>query len=131
MLDGADDLAAVGLHYCCSIPFEGVAERIVDGQKEPAVAALLDNRGSGALRKTIGIERPVDAVRRARLAREVGHRRGGKDHELVFLLCICWTARATPEFGMSRTTSTLSTSYHRRTSAAPTSGLFWWSPPTT
>src|SRR3954462_12741517 len=36
-------------------------------------------------------------------------------------------ARATPEFGTSKMASTLSTSYHWRATAEPTSALFWWS----
>src|SRR5215510_15444268 len=41
---------------------------------------------------------------------------------------VIWlTARATPELGTSTITSTLSTSYHCRAMAEPTSGLFWWS----
>jgi hypothetical protein len=43
----------------------------------------------------------------------------------------CCTASATAEFGMSMTMSTRSVSIQRRARAAPTSGLFWWSPPTT
>ena len=40
---------------------------------------------------------------------------------------IWFTASATPELGVSTMTSTLSTSYHWRATAEPTSGLFWWS----
>src|SRR6185503_13284157 len=40
---------------------------------------------------------------------------------------IWFTANATPEFGTSTITSTLSVSYHWRAIAEPTSGLFWWS----
>ena len=41
---------------------------------------------------------------------------------------VIWlTASATPEFGTSTMTSTLSVSYHWRAIAEPTSGLFWWS----
>jgi hypothetical protein len=41
---------------------------------------------------------------------------------------VIWlTASATPEFGTSTMTSTLSTSYHWRAMLEPTSGLFWWS----
>src|SRR5262245_22388675 len=40
---------------------------------------------------------------------------------------IWFTASATPEFGVSKIASTLSTSYHWRAIAEPTSGLFWWS----
>src|SRR5215831_19497888 len=42
-------------------------------------------------------------------------------------LVIWLTASATPEFGTSTITSTLSVSYHWRAIAEPTSGLFWWS----
>src|SRR5678815_3324674 len=41
---------------------------------------------------------------------------------------VIWlTASATPEFGTSTITSTLSVSYHWRAIAEPTSALFWWS----
>ncbi len=40
-------------------------------------------------------------------------------------LVIWLTASATPEFGTSTITSTLSVSYHWRAIAEPTSGLFW------
>jgi hypothetical protein len=41
---------------------------------------------------------------------------------------VIWlTASATPEFGTSTITSTLSVSYHCRAIAEPTSALFWWS----
>ncbi len=46
---------------------------------------------------------------------------------LPFSLVIWLTASATPEFGVSTITSTLSVSYHWRAIAEPTSGLFWWS----
>src|SRR5512140_3144875 len=50
---------------------------------------------------------------------------------LFFSFVISLTASATPEFGVSTTTSTPSSSYHLRTICEPTSGLFRWSPPTT
>ena len=50
---------------------------------------------------------------------------------LFFSLVMVLTASATEEVGTSTTTSTLSTSYHWRTTLEPTSGLFWWSANTT
>src|ERR671912_531074 len=45
-----------------------------------------------------------------------------------FLSRVIWlTASATPEFGTSTITSTLSASYHCRAICEPTSALFWWS----
>src|SRR5712692_4410677 len=45
---------------------------------------------------------------------------------------VIWlTASATPELGTSTIRSTLSTSYHCRAMAEPTSALFWWSAATT
>jgi hypothetical protein len=42
-------------------------------------------------------------------------------------LAISLMASATPEFGTSTITSTLSTSNHWRPMFEPTSALFWWS----
>src|SRR4030095_7097614 len=39
---------------------------------------------------------------------------------------IWFTARATPEFGVSTMTSTFSASYHLLAMLDPMSGLFWW-----
>src|ERR1700704_3508525 len=50
---------------------------------------------------------------------------------LFFSLVMLLTASATEEVGTSTTTSTLSTSYHWRTTFEPMSGLFWWSAKTT
>ena len=44
---------------------------------------------------------------------------------------IWFTASATDEVGTSKIASTLSTSYQVRAMLEPTSGLFWWSAPTT
>src|SRR5258706_15014383 len=46
---------------------------------------------------------------------------------LPFSLTIWVTASATPEFGVSTITSTLSVSSHWRAMPDPTSGLFWGS----
>src|SRR5512147_1276220 len=50
---------------------------------------------------------------------------------LPFLRVISLTASATEEVGTSKIASTLSTSYHWLAMLEPTSGLFWWSAPTT
>src|SRR5215510_10229351 len=50
---------------------------------------------------------------------------------LFLSLVMVLTANATEDVGTSTTTSTLSTSYHCRTTLEPMSGLFWWSAKTT
>ncbi len=50
---------------------------------------------------------------------------------LPLSLVIWFTASATDEVGTSKMASTLSTSYQVRAMVEPTSGLFWWSAPST
>ena len=50
---------------------------------------------------------------------------------LPLSLAILATAKPTDEVGTSAIMSTLSVSYHWRAMLEPTSGLFWWSAPTT
>ena len=63
-----------------------MAERIVVGDEEPAVAAALDHFLRGADGERAGIEHPLDRVGRAELAVEVGRAGRMGDHELLLLV---------------------------------------------
>src|SRR4029079_7142846 len=54
---------------------EGMPERVVCGDEEPAVATLLHQRLADRRRKAVGVKTPVYAVRRTVLSGEI--RRGG------------------------------------------------------
>ena len=75
MLDAAEHLAAIGSHDRRRIALQRVAERVVGGQKEPAVAAGFGQCLAGAVGKHVGVIGEGNRVRRAGLAGEVG--RGG------------------------------------------------------
>ena len=63
-----------------------MAERIVVGDEEPAVAAALDHCLRGADRERVGVEHPLDRVGRAEFAVEVGGAgRVGDEQLLLFV----------------------------------------------
>ena len=84
--DLAQHLAAVLQHDRFGVALERVAERIVGGQEEPRVAAGLHDRAAGAVGEHPGVVGPVDRVRRARLAGEVGRRGAGDEERLALVL---------------------------------------------
>ncbi len=86
MPDAAKHRAAGGPHGVGRILLQVMAERVVNREKEPAVAALLDHREPGTVRERIGV---VGVVNRLRAAAFVGEARGAgpvQDDDLVALL---------------------------------------------
>src|SRR6266576_6946260 len=81
----AQHLAAVLQHDRLGITLERVPERVISREKEPRVAARLHDRAAGAVRKHPRVVRPVDCVRRARLAGEVGTRRARNEKRLALV----------------------------------------------
>ena len=86
MLDAAQHLAAIGGDDRGSVAFQRMAEGIVGGQEEPAVAAGLGQRLAGAVGQHVGIVGVGDRVRRAGLAGEVGRGSARIEQHRVLLL---------------------------------------------
>jgi hypothetical protein len=86
MADRADDLAAIGLDEIARLLLQRIAEGIVGGQEEPAVAALLDECAAGADRQRMRVVGPVEAIGRAGFAGEIRGRRTGDDVDLLLFL---------------------------------------------
>ena len=72
MLDAAEHLAAIGGDDRSGIAFERVAEGVVRGEEEPGVAAGFHQRLAGAVGEHPGVVDPMDRVRRALRAGEIG-----------------------------------------------------------
>ena len=121
----AENLAAGRLHRRGAIVPQILAERVVGGDEEPGLAALLGHRLAEAVAECVGVVGPVHEI--ARAFRPGQHRSAGAraDHRLVLFGRDVTTASATAEFGRSMMTSTPSVSNQWRAIAAPTSGLFW------
>ena len=67
----AQHLAAIGGDHGGGVAFERVAERIIVGDEEPAVAAALHHRLRGADRERAGVEHPLHRIGRAEFAVEI------------------------------------------------------------
>ncbi len=65
MAYGTQNLTALGLGKVAGLLFQRIAERIVCGQEEPGVAALLHQRAAGADRESMRVIGPVETVGRA------------------------------------------------------------------
>jgi hypothetical protein len=76
--------AARGDHGA-GVALEGVAERVVHGEEEPALPAAAQDGVGRAARERVAVEGPVDAVGRAGAACQVRHRGGGVDHQPLLL----------------------------------------------
>jgi len=122
--DLADHFAAVGFDDRGGVAFERVPEGVVGGEEEPGVAAGRRHRLAGAIGERPGVVSPVDRIGVAFRAGEVRCRGARHQEQLVLLAAISLTASATPEFGTSTITSTLSTSNQVPAMFEPTSGLF-------
>ena len=73
----ADDLRGVAL--------QRLAECIVGGDEEPAIAAFLDDGAAGRFAEHVGVVGPVDRVRAALRTGQVGRAGAGIQHHLVLL----------------------------------------------
>ncbi len=79
--DLPQDLATGFLDHLCGVPLEGMAKGVIRGDKEPGIAAGLDDRATGAVSQRHGIVGPVDRGRRAGLAGQVrGSGAGNQEH---------------------------------------------------
>ena len=74
MLDAAEHLAVIGLDNGRGVALQRMAEGVVRGQEEPAIAAGLGQSLAGAVGQHVGIVGEGDRVRRAGLAGEIGGR---------------------------------------------------------
>ena len=86
MSDRAQHLAAVLRDHRGGIAFQRMAEGIVGGEEEPAVAAALGDLLGGADGKRAGVEHPLQGVGRAELAVEVGGAGGVDDQQFLFFV---------------------------------------------
>ena len=72
MRDRAEHLAAIRHDHRRGIALERVSECVVGGEEEPGIAAALGDFLGGADRKRVGVEHPLQRVRRTELAVEIG-----------------------------------------------------------
>ncbi len=84
--DRADHLAALGLDEIAGVFLERIAERVVGGHEEPAIAAGFHQRAAGAERQRVGIVGPVETVGLAGVAGQARRRRTDHDVDLFLLL---------------------------------------------
>jgi len=82
----AEHLAAVPGHDGGGILLQRMAERVVVGDEEPAVAAPLHDFLRGADRERTGVEHPLHRIGRAELAVEVGRAGRVRDEQLLLLV---------------------------------------------
>ena len=85
MLDAAENFAAAGRDDGGGISLQRMAEGVIRGQEEPAVAAGLGQRLAGAMREHIGIVGHRNRVRRTGFAGQVGAGAAGIDQDCVLL----------------------------------------------
>ena len=83
MPHATDHSSAIPLDCRARIPFERMAEGIIGHDEEPGLAARGDERRCGSRGQRIGVERPLEAGRRAVLAGEIGRACQRKQHDLV------------------------------------------------
>ena len=81
----AEDLAAVLQHHRLGVALERMTERVVGGQKEPAIPARLHDGIAGPVCERPGVVGPVDGIGRARLARQVRGRRARHQEGLALV----------------------------------------------
>ena len=78
--------AAVRQHHGSGIFFERLSERVIGGQEEPAVAALLDHRLAGAVGQRVGVVGVMHIGVGAVLAGNQRRRSAGHHGDAVLLL---------------------------------------------
>ena len=81
----AEHLAAVLQHHRLGVALERMAEGVVRGEEEPAIAARLHDGIAGPVGERPGVVGPVDRVGRARLARQVRARRARHQEGLALV----------------------------------------------
>ena len=85
MADLAQNLAAVGLDRRRGVALERMAEGVIRGQEEPAVAAGLHQRLAGAVGERPGVVGPVDRIGRALRTGQIrGGRARNQEHLVLF-----------------------------------------------
>jgi len=100
-----------------------VAERIVVGDEEPAVATALHHFLRGSDRQRTGIKDPLHRIGRAEFAMEVRSTGGVSNEQLLLFGGDVLHANPTADTGTSTIRSICSVSYQRRARPAPISGL--------
>ena len=84
--DFAEHLAAAGFDEAGDVAGQRVAESVVGGDEEPAIAAGLDHGAAGGFAEHEGVIRPVDGLGVAERAAEVRGGAAGVDVGLVLFL---------------------------------------------
>src|SRR5450830_999957 len=97
MLDRTHDGAARRLDDVAGVAFQRVTERIVGGQEEPALAALLDDCGACALGQCDSVVCVVNGVRRAFFIGQASRTGAVFNEDLFFSLATFAIASAVPE----------------------------------
>ena len=85
VIDRLDQLGAAALHHHLAHRGQGLADREVGHDEEPAPGALLRHRVDEGARLGRGVDAPLHAGRRAALAGELGRRRHrGEEQPVLF-----------------------------------------------
>src|SRR6266566_8452142 len=124
MANPAEHLAPARFDDRRRIALQGLSKGIIGGEKEPAVAAGLDDRIAGPMREEPGVVDPMNCVRVAFRACKIGSGGTGRQHDLVLLPRRFANREPTAELPPSTITSTLSTSNQELAKLDPTSALF-------
>ncbi len=85
MPHGADDLAAIRLDDGRGVVLERMAEGVVGGEEEPALAAALGDGTRRAGGKRVGVEDPLHRIGRAEFSGEIRRARRMGDEQLLLL----------------------------------------------
>ncbi len=83
--DAAQHLRTHLADHLRGVAFQCLAECVIGGDEEPAVAALLHDRTAGRAAQHVGVVGPVDRVRAALRTGQVGRAGAGIQHHLVLL----------------------------------------------
>ena len=85
MANGAEHLAPCRPDHIGGVRLERMAEGVVGGEEEPGVAPCLHRSCAGALGERVGVVGPMEAVRRAGFAGQIGRGRARHDIDPVLL----------------------------------------------
>src|SRR5262249_10582209 len=85
MPDGTEHLAAIRSDDRRRVPLQGVAERLIGGDEEPAINPLLDHWLPRRLGESVSVIGPVHAGWRAGFSRQI-RRAGGRNEQNSILI---------------------------------------------
>src|SRR5215471_21034165 len=87
MADPAEHRTAVLQHHALDLALEALTERVVDREEEPGLRARLYEAPAGAVGESPVVVGPVNGVRRAGAASEVGRSPRGDQEGFPLLSC--------------------------------------------